>query len=230
MFCPKCGKQIHQDSQFCFICGHKIDLSNLEGDAQPEPVVSPQEDEQAGRQSKAIVAAIAVFGALMIALLIFAWWYEAKEKERQRQGLQQGRNSVRQLLSIAIPKPTPYWEKAAARVSRQAIALKPGEYYISTIVIDPQWKTPRLKGRFHAQGGSGNDVRVAVTNEDGLINFKNNHEFKAWYHSGKVTTDTIDVAIGPGKYYFIVSNKYSIFAHKSVEIDLNLEYEYLIQP
>ncbi|MGH9760477.1 MAG: hypothetical protein ACREDR_41475, partial [Blastocatellia bacterium] len=48
--------------------------------------------------------------------------------------------------------------------------------------------TCRLIGTFQAQGGSGNDIHLVITDEMGVQNITNNHQYLQWYDSGKVTT------------------------------------------
>lgn len=45
MYCPKCGKEIPEDSEFCVHCGARLDENNLAQTAEPvrpEPFVEPQ--------------------------------------------------------------------------------------------------------------------------------------------------------------------------------------------
>src|SRR5205809_967835 len=67
-----------------------------------------------------------------------------------------------------------------------------------------------LTGRFSASGGTGNDVEAWVTNEDGLVNFRNRTAFRPWYRSGRSTQDTLQVNLhGPGVYHLIFDNRFA---------------------
>lgn len=143
---------------------------------------------------------------------------------------------------IATPKPTatpapmptepPKPERVLYQypLAKTAITLAPKAYRIFPIIIGERFHRPRLVGRFVAEGGSGNDVDVFVTNDDGLINFKNGNAFKGWYRSGRITTDSVNVLLPPGQTYLIFSNRGSVFSHKAVQIDFHIEYMGLSAP
>lgn len=132
--------------------------------------------------------------------------------------------------STLAPKPTPYWKTETWQIEQRAVALAPGQTWAHPLWINPEWRNARLVGRFTAQGGSGNDVYACVTNGDGLTNLRNGHPAKVWYESGRVTVDTINQTLPDGHTYFVLSNKFSIFANKAVTLDLKIEYERLVYP
>lgn len=82
----------------------------------------------------------------------------------------------------------------------------------------PPGATSRVLGDFRASGGSGNDIEVGLTDENGA----NGHAGRFWYHSGKVTVGSIDVALGPGTYFVVFSNRFSAFSSKSVTASIQL--------
>lgn len=84
----------------------------------------------------------------------------------------------------------------------------------------------KVSGNFRASGGGGNDVEVYITDENGFTNIKNGHSGNVWYDSGKITVGDIDVKLGPGTYYLVFSNTFSVFANKAVTSDINIEYEF----
>lgn len=127
-------------------------------------------------------------------------------------------------------KPTPYWEKASTGRSTKVFTVEPRNYLIHRFSIDEKWRNARFQGRFRAEGGSGNDVMVWITDEDGLENFKNRHSFNIWYESGKTTIGKFDVQLAPGNYYLLISNTFSVFANKVVNMEMEISFEYLKQP
>jgi hypothetical protein len=81
----------------------------------------------------------------------------------------------------------------------------------------------QVKGRFEAQGGSGNDIEVFLMDGDGFTNWKNGHPTKPWYNSGKVTVGNIDVGIPRGEYYLVFNNAFSRVSNKIITADIHLE-------
>ena len=64
----------------------------------------------------------------------------------------------------------------------------------------------------------------------GLENYKNRHHFNIWYESGKTTIGKFDVRLAPGNYYLLISNTFSVFANKVVNLEMEISFEYLKQP
>jgi hypothetical protein len=197
-------KEIADNAIFCSQCGCKIvnEGSNC------------QASQNGTLRFRSILIALFVVVGIIFAILSIASLSRPK---------QTGFNNRPYINSTA----TPSWIKKNVQIGGEALAIQPGAYFYFEINVNTAWRNPRLVGRFRAQGGSGDDVYVFVTNEDGLINYKNNHQFKVWYESGKVTSDTINAQLPPGKLYLVISNRFSTFAHKSVMMKFLLEYEEL---
>src|SRR5438132_10328132 len=66
-----------------------------------------------------------------------------------------------------------------------------------------------VKGRFEAQGGSGNDIEVILLDHDGFTNWRNGHKANTWYNSGQVTVANVYAKIPRGEYYLVFSNTFS---------------------
>jgi hypothetical protein len=93
-----------------------------------------------------------------------------------------------------------------------------------TVPADASYVT--LQGHFAATGGSGNDVEVYMLPEDGFTNWENRHSATPLYSSGRVTQDTLNVALPPdaGTYYLVFSNKFSLVTPKAVQTNITLTY------
>jgi len=74
-----------------------------------------------------------------------------------------------------------------------------------------------VEGDFRARGGGGNDIEVVITDENGA----NGHAGRFWYQSGKTTVGNIDVHLGPGTYYIVFSNRFSLVSQKTVSARIN---------
>lgn len=108
----------------------------------------------------------------------------------------------------------------------------------STIVSDPVVVEPRnfvsykfqvpaaggtVVGRFHAQGGSGNDIEVVIMDEDGVENFRNGHKVATYYNSGKLTVGKLNVKLDAGTYYLIFNNMFALISNKVVTANIELQ-------
>jgi hypothetical protein len=83
----------------------------------------------------------------------------------------------------------------------------------------------RVTGSFVASGGTGNDIKVWIVDEQGLTNFKNGHQPNSYYSSGEKTTENINTMIPDGtQLYLIYDNTYSFFSSKQVNTRVDLVY------
>jgi hypothetical protein len=78
-------------------------------------------------------------------------------------------------------------------------------------------------GHFKAEGGSGNDIKVFILDEDGFANWQNKHSAKMYYDSGKVTAGKIDVRLKPGTYYLVFDNTFSVLSNKAITSDIQIQ-------
>jgi hypothetical protein len=77
----------------------------------------------------------------------------------------------------------------------------------------------RITGRVLGLAGGEKDVDVLIMTEDDYLNWINHHPAKVYFESGKRTAIPIDVRIdGEGRYVLVVSNVFSAFSPKTVEI------------
>jgi hypothetical protein len=84
----------------------------------------------------------------------------------------------------------------------------------------------RLLGNFTASGGTGNDVVAFLFPENDFVNWQNRHATTNLYNSGMVTVGTIDVNLpsNVATYYLVFNNRFSLFAQKTVDVDVTLAY------
>ena len=78
-------------------------------------------------------------------------------------------------------------------------------------------------GHFKAAGGSRNDVKVFICDEDGFANWQNGRPVRTYYDSGKVTAGKIDVRLKPGTYYLVFDNSFSGMSNKAVTSDIQIQ-------
>jgi hypothetical protein len=83
----------------------------------------------------------------------------------------------------------------------------------------------RIVGKFHAAGGSGNDIQAILADSDNFENWKNGHAAHVLYSSDKTTVGSVSVPISAsGTYFFCFSNTFSGFTDKDVSTDLEVRY------
>jgi uncharacterized protein (AIM24 family) len=117
-------------------------------------------------------------------------------------------------------------EPVVRKIASGQVVVKAGHYVQYRIQITPDMRAARLTGSFNASGGSGNDVTAVVAGESEFANWINGHQARVYYATpGKETTGGFDLHLGPGTYYFAVSNQFSAFSDKYVFLEVNLSYE-----
>jgi hypothetical protein len=136
--------------------------------------------------------------------------------------VQQPRTPTRQVAPPLPPAPPNYNYQPERTVGgeflvNESFSVSPGTAKWWTFTVPPG-ATGRVVGDFRASGGGGNDIEVGVTDENGA----NGHAGRFWYHSGKVTVGSIDVTLGPGTYFIVFSNRFSVFSSKSVAASIKL--------
>jgi hypothetical protein len=81
----------------------------------------------------------------------------------------------------------------------------------------------RVTGRFQASGGRGNDIEAVIMEADNFENWKNGHQSRVYYQSGRATIGTVNLVIPhPGTYYFVFNNRFSLLSNKAITGSINL--------
>ncbi|SMH71336.1 hypothetical protein [Candidatus Nitrosotalea okcheonensis] len=82
-----------------------------------------------------------------------------------------------------------------------------------------------VSGKFTAGGGSGNDIRVFIMDDQNFINWRNGHQSNVYYNSGQETVGNINANIPSGQtLYLIYDNTFSVLSSKEVSTDVSLTY------
>ena len=82
-----------------------------------------------------------------------------------------------------------------------------------------------LVARLEALGGSGNDVRVLLFDEDNYLNWSNGHKAEALFDGGQTTVTQLQAKVVPGrKYVLVLDNSFSWMAEKRVVGELFVQY------
>ncbi len=107
------------------------------------------------------------------------------------------------------------------RLTKETFTVAPGSY--KYFRFNASENGAKVSGKFRAEGGSGNDIEVFLLDEDGFENYRNGHDTKTYYNSGRVTVGRINVRLGEGEYYLVFNNGFSSFSNKVVTSDIFIE-------
>ena len=77
-----------------------------------------------------------------------------------------------------------------------------------------------IQGGFVANAALGNDIIVFILDEDNFREFENGNDASTYYNSNKVESGNFDVTLPSGKYYVVLSNEYSTFSTKTVQLQM----------
>lgn len=185
MFCPKCGKEIPDDSQFCLKCGHTL-TTNTAAPMQPT-------------QKKSGFSALGIIGAVVVLLAIVVLW------TRNRTPLIPSNSPFG--ASPTAPAPAPVIVPMSTKLFTGQTIINAGQYVTKTITVEPGMQGFRVTGSFNASGGLTNDIQAVISDEAEFQNWINGHQAKVFYSSGPITHGTVEVGpLAPGRYIMGFSN------------------------
>jgi hypothetical protein len=75
-----------------------------------------------------------------------------------------------------------------------------------------------VTGQFSAEAALGDNIIVYLLDQNNFNTFKSGQSAQAYYNSGKVSSGNLNVGISPGTYYIVLSNTYSSFSTKTVNL------------
>jgi hypothetical protein len=226
MFCPECGNQNPDAARFCMKCGYNYSQPTYS--LNSSQILPSQKNSVTKNTAKSIsilsvLLLLGFFGILAFAgFQIFALQQSSTNYKRQSFG-NFSNTSSQPNYSSQSDSPPPQSEPQSHRIVNQAFSLKAGQFSSYKFTIPKSSGSGTVSGNFVASGGS-DDIFVVITNETGLTNLKSGNNFKAYYDSGKVTTDNINVNLAPGTYYIVFSNAHSMLTPKAVNADINFSY------
>jgi hypothetical protein len=127
-------------------------------------------------------------------------------------------------LDYPAKSPTTY--NLTETVVSGAFIVEPRTFKPFKITLTPGMSNARVEGSFTASGAR-NDIEVTLLNELQYANWQSRQKFDAAYVSGRVTSAKIAITLpaGPGTYYMVFSNRFSIISNKAVTADVQLVYD-----
>ncbi|HET6231880.1 MAG TPA: hypothetical protein VFE05_17530 [Longimicrobiaceae bacterium] len=163
-------------------------------------VVAPPERESSG---PAWVAGLIIAGG--IAMSVFAYVNQTSGSR--------GKAGVTELLPPMAPPPA-----LVSIVDTSAVEIRAGHAeYFDFKLSDP--RTCTLEGRIVGLAGGRRDVDVMVLDDDGFTNWRNGSQGRAYFSETRTSAVSLHVVLpSPGSYHLVVSNRFSVFTRKAVQI------------
>jgi hypothetical protein len=116
-------------------------------------------------------------------------------------------------------------KKRYESTSTNSYQVSPGQLQYRTFQVDGGMSDAYLKGSFTASGGMGNDIKALVLNAENYLNWSNGHDCRTYYNSGQVTAGSFSVVLpGPGTYYLVYDNRFSLLSTKNVSENLTFGF------
>ncbi len=186
MYCQKCGTNLLDSAKFCNECGSQ---------ASSSPEVTKA---QVGANrfvsfiKTALLAALVLVAIGLVAMLIGNYTSRSANSspflDRQSS------------LTVSLrPK--------EIDTVNDSFALPPG--YLKSYPLSVG-KHGKVSGRFQAQGGIDDAIRVVITDANGYTNMSHGNGYRCWYDSREVTVDNISADLSPGEYLLVYSNRGSL--------------------
>ena len=105
------------------------------------------------------------------------------------------------------------------------VGIRAGEHQTYTFTIPSGATDARVVGEFEAQGGSGNDIIVAIMDDIAYKNWKSGKKVSTYYSTDKLTADRFDVSLPSGTYVLLFDNSFSLLSNKNVAAIVDLIYK-----
>ncbi len=81
--------------------------------------------------------------------------------------------------------------------------------------------TTQVQGGFIANAALGDDIIVYLFDDGNFDRFRDDQSADAYYDSGKVKSGEFDLVLSAGEYYIVMSNQYSTFSTKNVQLQVS---------
>lgn len=202
MTCPKCKSEQPDNAKFCSQCAAPL------AESGQKVIVKSK-----------IPTWLSALLLLVLLVMVMAIRSVVQENERLK------RNARNITASAANPVEPPRPQPHFVNLTDGAATVNASSFAWYTFVVPEGANTVAVNGHFSATGGSGNDLECYIIDEDGFVNFKNGHETRTYYNSGKVTQAKIGTAnLPPGTYYLVFDNRFSVLTPKAVQIQATLSY------
>jgi hypothetical protein len=219
MYCPKCGKLLPDDAAFCFSCG-----APTSGHVAP---ISGQ------RPLRSNTPSFILAGTLITLIILIIVAFSLRKIPPKHLEPAPNFPGTAPPITAPVPAPPPAIIHHEQKLFSGSIAVNAHSMYWINFSVEPRMRNALVSGHFQAFGGRQNDIQTVVCSDEDFINFKNGHQARAFYNSGKTTVGDINAALpipgGGGRYVLAFSNAFSPFSGKTVNGEVTLNYDTLGQ-
>lgn len=158
--------------------------------------------EASGSPRRWTGVAVGLFCVVAIAAVAWLMWERKMDADRAGEAARIANRPHVQYVPVSKPM-----------VSGQ-LTLKAGEVRLIRFTITPEMGEARVLGRFIAGGTNGADIEALLMSEDEFPNWDHGHQSRTLYSTnGPKTTDRFDVALDPGAYVLVFSNRAALLFH-----------------
>lgn len=205
--CPFCAEQIQAAAVVCKHCGRELD-------AQRQAALFRGAELAMG------VGAFFVVGALLFAGVGGAERFPVIG--RVASAFLAPTPQPMQAAPAAGPEPPPPPPPLVIPVlDEPLLRLAAGEHLDAAFVVDDSLDRPcTFSGRVQGLEGGSRDVEVYLLDEDDRANWHDGIKPTPVYESGRTSATTVHLPLpGEGRYHLLVSNRYSVFTAKTVQVE-----------
>jgi len=148
-----------------------------------------------------------------VAIVALVGWYVDRHAETHATTPAASSPSSSEMVRVA-PQP----QLHTVNIGQGALSIAAAHYAYYTLPVPTGAHNVKVQGHFTATGGAGNDIESFLLSEDEFTNWKNRHTTPTYYNSGKVTVGDIQAGLpdGPGMYYLVFNNNFSLLTAKAV--------------
>jgi predicted nucleic acid-binding Zn ribbon protein len=200
VFCNTCGADIPNDSRFCSMCGDSF-------------LVSPNRQRKAGQDWSRTVFAIA--GVLLLSALGYYLYTNSRIH---------GAASAIDGLDRSFAKLTK--KPHSIPLVNEGLTINQLGYSYFKLQVPSKARSVEFHGNFTASGGAGNMIEAYLFSAEGYEGWQRQQNPSPFYSSGRVSMDRMDAELpsGPGTYYLVFNNKFSLLSPKTIHVEAKLTY------
>jgi hypothetical protein len=124
-----------------------------------------------------------------------------------------------------LTSPTPLLENRREAIINEEVMIKAGRYSSYPFAIKNDQRRARAVGNVFAYGGGRDDIVMFIVDDRGLQDFSEGRDTKFYFTSRVQGSQDINVALPPGNYHVILSNRHARFFKKRVSVAMYVKFD-----